>query len=80
MASFTEKMRKLAKPIWDAQLKHPFVVALGKGTLPKKNFKYYILQDARYLEELARIFALGSQRAEDPQTALRFAEQSKISD
>ena len=71
---FTKHLRKLAKPIWDAQLTHPFVVALGKGTLPQRKFRYYILQDARYLEELARVFALGAQRAQDPQTALRFAK------
>lgn len=57
---FTEHLHKLAKPIWDAQLKHPFVVALGNGTLSQRKFRYYILQDARYLEELARIFALGA--------------------
>lgn len=72
--SFTGQLRKLAKPIWDAQLTHPFVKALGKGTLPTRKFKYYILQDARYLEELARVFALGAQRAHDPDTALRFAK------
>ncbi len=67
-------MRTLAKPIWDAQLSHPFVKALGKGTLPTRKFQYYILQDARYLEELARVFALGANRAHDPDTALRFAK------
>lgn len=72
--SFTKRLQQLAKPIWDAQLTHPFVVALGKGTLPKRKFRYYILQDARYLEELARIFALGAQRAQDPDAALRFAK------
>ncbi len=72
--SFTKRLRQLAKPIWDAQFKHPFVVALGKGTLPKRKFQYYILQDARYLEELARIFAVGAQKAQDPDTTLRFAK------
>lgn len=67
-------MRTLAKPIWDAQFKHPFVTALGKGTLSARKFQYYILQDARYLEELARVFALGAQRAHDPDTTLRFAQ------
>ncbi|MGH7236645.1 MAG: thiaminase II, partial [Nitrospiraceae bacterium] len=47
--SFSEHLRKIATPIWDAQLTHPFVVALGKGTLPERKFKYYILQDARFL-------------------------------
>ena len=72
--SFTERLHQLAKPIWDAQFTHPFVKALGKGTLPQRKFRYYILQDARYLEELARIFALGAQKAQDPDTALRFAK------
>ncbi len=72
--SFTKHLQKLAKPIWEAQFKHPFVVALGKGTLSPRKFQYYILQDARYLEELARIFALGAQKAQDPETALRFAK------
>ena len=72
--TFSEQLRNLALPIWQAQLRHPFVVALGKGTLPTKKFKYYILQDARYLEELARTFAAGAKRATDADTALRFAK------
>jgi len=72
--TFSEQLRQLVAPIWAAQLRHPFVVALGKGTLPAKKFKYYILQDARYLEELARVFAIGSAKAMDANTALRFAQ------
>ncbi|MGZ9146668.1 MAG: thiaminase II/PqqC family protein, partial [Nitrospira sp.] len=44
--SFSNKLRKLATSIWDAQLSHPFVVALGNGTLSEQKFRYYILQDA----------------------------------
>src|SRR5579884_1828459 len=72
--SFSEELRKKAQPIWDAQLTHPFVVALGEGTLPEEKFKYYILQDARFLGDLARVFAAGSQRAPDSESALRFAK------
>ena len=43
--SFSDHLRKLAQPIWDAQLTHPFVVAFGKGTLPERKFK--ILHPAR---------------------------------
>lgn len=69
--SFSEHLRKLAAPIWKAQLAHPFVVALGQGTLPARKFKYYILQDARFLGELARVFSAGAQRAPDSESALR---------
>jgi thiaminase/transcriptional activator TenA len=72
--NFSEHLRQLAAPIWEAQFHHPFVKALGKGTLPPQKFRYYILQDARYLEELAKVFAAGAQRAEDADTALRFAQ------
>ena len=70
--SFSEHLRKIAKPIWDAQLTHPFVVQLGDGTLPERKFKYYILQDARFLGDLARIFAAAAQKAPDSESALRF--------
>jgi len=72
--TFSEHLRQLAAPIWEAQLHHPFVKALGKGTLPLQKFQYYILQDARYLEELARIFAAGAEKTENAETAIRFAQ------
>jgi thiaminase/transcriptional activator TenA len=71
--SFSNHLRRLAAPIWEAQLCHPFVTALGKGTLPARKFKYYILQDALFLADLARLFAAGVQRAPDLDSALRFA-------
>ena len=72
--SFTNHLRQLAKSIWGAQYVHPFVVALGKGTLPERKFKYYILQDARFLGDLSRVFAAGALRAPDSDSALRFAK------
>jgi len=72
--SFTDRLRQLATPIWDAQLIHPFVVALGNGTLPEKKFKYYILQDARCLGDLARVFSAGALRAPDSESALRLTK------
>ncbi len=71
--SFSEQLRRLAKPIWDAQLTHPFVKALGKGTLPEQKFKYYILQDARFLGDLARVFAAAAHKAPDAESAIKFA-------
>lgn len=70
--SFSNHLRKLAQSIWDAQLNHPFVVALGNGTLPGRKFKYYILQDARFLGDLARVFSAAAQKAPDSESALRF--------
>ena len=72
--NFSEHLRQLAAPIWNAQLSHPFVIALGKGTLSRQRFQYYILQDARYLEELAKVFAAGAARADNAETAIHFAQ------
>ncbi len=72
--SFSQHLYRIAKPIWDAQLRHPFVVALGKGTLPERKFRYYILQDARFLADLARVFAAAAQKAPEAESALKFAE------
>jgi thiaminase/transcriptional activator TenA len=72
--SFSDHLWKLAQSTWDDQLTHPFVVALGKGTLPERKFKYYILQDARFLGDLSRVFAAGALRAPDSESALRFAK------
>ena len=71
---FTDRLRQKADRSWTAQLRHPFILALGKGTLPARRFKYYILQDARFLSELARVFAAGAQRAPDAESARRFAK------
>ena len=72
--SFSNRLRELAKPSWQAQLIHPFVLALGNGTLPESKFQYYILQDARFLGDLARVFAAGALKAPDSESALRFAK------
>lgn len=72
--SFSNHLRQLAKPIWEAQYNHPFVVGLGNGTLPERRFKYYILQDARFLGDLSRVFAAGAVKAPDSDSALRFAK------
>ena len=72
--SFSNHLRTLVQPIWRAQLTHPFVEALGNGTLIERKFRYYILQDARFLGDLARVFSAAAQRAPDSESALRFTK------
>jgi hydroxymethylpyrimidine/phosphomethylpyrimidine kinase len=35
--------------LWKSYVKHPFVVQLGQGTLPRECFEHYIKQDYHYL-------------------------------
>ena len=50
------------------------MVALGNGTLPERKFRYYILQDGRFLGDLARVFAISAKKAPDADSAIRFAK------
>ena len=72
--SFTETMRLECSAIWSAQLAHPFVVALADGTLPPETFRYYILQDARFLTELAKTFAFAATKTDNRDRILKFGE------
>jgi thiaminase/transcriptional activator TenA len=74
---FSQYLRSVAEPIWAAQFTHPFVVGLGNGTLPERKFKYYILQDARFLVDLAQVFAIAAKKAPDAASASRFATLAK---
>ena len=71
---FSQHLREIAEPIWAAQFTHPFVVGLGNGTLPERKFKYYILQDALFLSDLAQVFAIASEKAPDSDSATLFAK------
>ncbi|WVQ95268.1 phosphomethylpyrimidine kinase [Kwoniella sp. CBS 9459] len=50
-------------PLWKSYVRHPFVVQLGKGTLPRESFEHYIKQDYHYLKHYARAHALGAYKA-----------------
>lgn len=56
---FTEDLFKEVEEIWNGYLKHPFVMEMGRGTLPKKKFKDYLIQDYLYLKEYAKVFCIG---------------------
>lgn len=62
--AFTDHLHDAARPIWDAQLDHPFVRGIGDGTLDEARFTHWVLQDYRYLKEFARIFAWAVAKAQ----------------
>ena len=63
--SVSERLRQAAAPIWEKCLHHPFVTAIGDGTLPVEKFQYFMLQDYLYLFDYAKVFALGVVKAQD---------------
>lgn len=60
----TDRLYRAAKPLWDAQLEHPFVRGLGDGTLEEARFAHWVRQDYRYLVDFARIFAWAVAKAD----------------
>jgi thiaminase (transcriptional activator TenA) len=72
--TFTDNLRAAALPIWEQQLAHHFVTALGDGTLPREVFEFYIRQDARFLDELTKTFAYATTKTSDPAEMQRFGE------
>lgn len=62
--SFTDELYEAARPLWDAQLDHPFVRGLADGSLPEEIFRRWVLQDYRYLIEFSRIFAWAAAKAD----------------
>jgi thiaminase/transcriptional activator TenA len=63
--TLTDELLEAAKPLWDAQLEHPFVRGLGDGSLEEIRFKRWVRQDYLYLKEFARIFAWAVAKAKE---------------
>ena len=47
---------------------------LGEGTLDLEKFRYYMIQDYRYLLQYAKVFALGVVKSRDEALMRRFAK------
>lgn len=55
--SFSRGLKVKAEKVWEDGYNHPFVQGLGKGTLDREKFKFYLLQDYLYLLQYAKVFA-----------------------
>ena len=60
----SDALYEAARPIWVAQLAHPFLRGIGDGTLDEERFKRWVRQDYRYLEQFARVFAWAAAKAD----------------
>ena len=60
--------------IWSGYNEHPFVKGMEDGTLDREKFRYYLIQDYLYLEEYAKVFAIGVAKARSPETLSVFSK------
>ena len=71
---FSDRLYRLAEPVWEAQHAHPFVRGIGDGTLEVEKFMFWVRQDYLFLIDYARLLAVAVARAPDIATMRRFAD------
>ena len=64
MSAFTDELFAAARPVWEAQLDHPFVQGIAAGDLDDEVFRRWVVQDYLYLVEFARVFAWAAAKAD----------------
>ena len=75
--SFSRSLKEKAIKVWEDGYNHPFVQELGLGTLDKKKFQFYLLQDYQYLLQYAKVFALGAVKADSEELMIRLTNVQK---
>ena len=73
MKTFGARLHERSKEIWKRNHTHPFVQAIGDGTLSEKKFAFYLKQDYIYLIDYAKLFALGTIKATKLEIMTKFA-------
>jgi thiaminase (transcriptional activator TenA) len=73
MSRFSEKAWARTATLREAIHRLTFNTELAAGTLSPERFRFYILQDAIYLGEYARVLALAAAKAPDAATVQVFA-------
>lgn len=75
---FARQCLEAAGESFGASFTHPFVVALADGTLESDVFKFYQVQDARYLEAFSDAAAILSTRCVDPADKLWCIDAARV--
>ncbi|HEX5580853.1 MAG TPA: TenA family protein, partial [Gemmatimonadaceae bacterium] len=75
---FAQECIDAAAEAWGASFDHPFVRNLAEGTLDPGRFRFYQMQDARYLEAFADAASLISTRTPDPVDKLWFIDAARM--
>jgi thiaminase/transcriptional activator TenA len=71
--SFSRGLKEKASKVWEEGYNHPFVQELGKGTLDREKFKFYLLQDYLYLIQYAKVFATAAVKSDTEELITKFS-------
>ncbi|MFT4044717.1 MAG: thiaminase II [Gordonia sp. (in: high G+C Gram-positive bacteria)] len=59
----TAELRESVGPLWAELVAEPFCRAIADGSLPLTSFRFYVSQNLIYLQDYARMLAVGASRA-----------------
>ncbi len=71
--AFCDELMEKSRGIWEREKEHPFVLALGAGSLDDDRFRFYLEQDYLFLIQYAKVFAQAATRSSDLDTMAYFA-------
>ena len=66
-----DRLYDCVRDIWEGYHNHPFITELGTGTLDPAKFRYYMIQDYRYLLDYVKVFAIGITKAGGDEEIMR---------
>jgi thiaminase (transcriptional activator TenA) len=63
---FFDRLRADAAGPWSRYVRHPFVLALGDGSLPEQKFRNFLVQDYLFLIQYVRAYVLLAYKLDEP--------------
>lgn len=76
--SFSAEMAAACGAKWERMHTHPFVMEIGRGSLAKDKYQFYLEQDYLYLIDFCRLLAMLTAKAPDLETMGRFKDLLKV--
>jgi len=74
----TERLLNAVSDIWLEYNRHPFVKGIEIGNLDHEKFRYYLIQDYRYLIDYMKSFAVGLAKATTPEMRQLFSSYTRM--
>ncbi|MCC6366451.1 MAG: hypothetical protein IT165_23270, partial [Bryobacterales bacterium] len=71
-ARFHQELWSAAAPTFAETMRHPFLLGLQNGSLPRRKFQFYLIQDALYLARFSQALNLLAGKAPNPTWAADF--------
>jgi thiaminase len=56
-------LRNSVGDLWEKYIRHEFVIKMKEGTLPLDSFKYYMIQDSKYVNVMLKSLLNASSKA-----------------